>query len=172
MKDAEALAFHQAGHAVLSWLSRGETQALNIAVRGKAGGCAILPIERKAVTRGGDQVLAWREEKETAVRAILGGVMAEDMASASRREDFESEDDFRRARTLVAELAGSYAELIAYLQLLCVQTEDQLRTHWHRVDAVAKALLARKSLTAKEAAAVIAGSRADTAAGRPRPVRA
>jgi hypothetical protein len=91
------------------------------------------------------------------VRIILAGVMSQDIATCARRSDFETESDFRKARKLVAEISGTYAELIAYLQLLCVQTNDLLRENWPSVEAVAAELLARKSLGPGEVVAIIRG---------------
>ena len=158
MNDVRSSAYHQAGHAVMSWLSRMEIRPLSIATRTKPVSCIALPSVKPSGDLAVDQLFAWREERETAVRIILAGVMAQDIATSARRSDYETESDFRKARKLVAEISGTYSELIAYLQLLCVQTADLLHANWARIDAVAAELLARKSLGPAEVAAIIAAA--------------
>ncbi len=168
MNDVRSSAFHQAGHAVMSWLSKMEVRPLSITARGKPVSCIILPSVKPTGDVAIDQLFAWKEEREAAVRIILAGVMAQDIATSARRSDFETEHDFEKARKLVAEISGTYSELIAYLQLLCVQTHDLLGANWARVDAVATALLARKNLGAGEAAAIILAVQPGAGPGTPK----
>lgn len=167
MTDLRSSAYHQAGHAVMSWLNRVDVPSLSVAAKGKPAACAAAPLVKATGTQAVDQLFAWKEEREAAVRIILAGVMAQDIAASGKKTDFESESDFRKARKLVAEISGTYAELIAYLQLLCVQTHDQLRANWTSVEAVAKLLLERKILAPRETAAVILATQDDPRSTKP-----
>ena len=158
MTDLRSSAYHQAGHGVMSWLSRMEIQPLSLSGRTRPASCSIVPPARPSGDLAVDRLFAWKEEREAVVRVILAGVIAQDIGTSDRRSDYETESDFRKARKLIGEVSGTYSELVAYLQLLCVQTVDQLRANWASVDAVAAALLARKRLEPGEVAAIIAAA--------------
>jgi hypothetical protein len=150
----------------MSWLSRMEVQPLSLAARSERASCSTVPPMKPSGDLAVDQLFAWKEEREAVVRIILAGVIAQDIGTSDRRSDYETERDFQKARKLIGEISGSYSELVAYLQLLCVQTADQLRANWASVDAVAAALLARKSLGAGEVAAIIAAAQPETRSTR------
>ena len=167
MTDLRSSAYHQAGHAVMSWLARVDIPPLSVVEGGRPAACAAAPHVKATGAQAVDQLFAWKEEREAAVRIILAGVMAQDIAASGQRTDFESESDFRKARKLVAEISATYAELIAYLQLLCVQTHHLLRANWASVEAVATVLLSRKSLAPRETAALILAANVDPRTAKP-----
>ncbi|MFY9781218.1 MAG: hypothetical protein WAJ85_12015 [Candidatus Baltobacteraceae bacterium] len=87
---------------------------------------------------------AQRSRFERTVIAILAGSLAEQQVAG--RESVGSHDDHARAEFLTASFAGPEREAGEYLAMLRLEAELLVRRLWPHVEAVARELLARRTI--------------------------
>lgn len=166
IRDSRVVAYHEAGHCVAAFRLRipfNGRKALTILPTDEFNGLFV----HKNILRGLD--LEWdssdrsRLKMEKVVQACLAGIEAQrrfDPTSIRCGEEFgdwDGGDDYRQAVDLIDHFTGGPKETDAYLELLRIRTESMIGADfvWRCVEALAQALLNRKSLSGKEAMAIL-----------------
>jgi ATP-dependent Zn protease len=155
-RDLTGTAYHEAGHAVMGCLVG---RVLTFAT--------IVPDGTGAVgrTQYADDVPACArryfdrsEEKkrytEARVLSEIAAMIAQDLKEPGRPHDMADAEDARQARELVIELVSWEDDRDAYLPRAQKRATAILKEHWRWVEAVAQALLQRKTLTDAEIVAL------------------
>jgi hypothetical protein len=142
IRSLETCAFHEAGHAVVAWHER-------IAVRwiaiGSFGGvCRTADPIAGLTIKAGQVDHAWGRGAAS-IRVDLAGMIAQRRYRRSSFRRRQVGTDIERASTLAFLMMGSDAAAIALLELLYSESQTAVHSHWHRVDAVAGALLKREA---------------------------
>ena len=157
----KATAYHEAGHAMAAWhleipFGKGK-HALSIVPVGSALG----HFQSKQIVRfrNGDLPTtgANRLKMEREVVVGLAGTMAQRRHRPSSARSWHASSDYHSAVDLVSNFTGSVRETEAYLKLLQIRAEQTLDRPgtWECVEAIATALLNRKTLSANEVVEII-----------------
>jgi hypothetical protein len=80
----------------------------------------------------------------------LAGALAQKRVLPRSLRSWQSRGDYQKATILAQRFCPSVVETKAFLKWLEVRTQNRLDAHWKTVELIANALLARKSLSAKE----------------------
>jgi hypothetical protein len=161
-----ATAYHEAGHAMAAWyfeipFGKGK-HVLSIVPEGTTQGHFlskyILRGRRLEVSTTG----ADRLKMERVVVVLLAGMVAQRKHRPSSVRSWQGSSDFHSAVNLVSYFAASGRETEAYLKLLRIRAELTLERPgaWECVEAIATALLDRKTLCAKEVVEIVQATHA------------
>jgi hypothetical protein len=151
--DKQRVAYHEAAHAVVALLERVKVYSATIIPSDEAEG--VTRHHNLLYGRG----VEWdashpnRIRMERLVRMALAGPVADELRGVhDERTVIGPTDDEHCAAELVGYFTGNTEETEAYLKLLWIQTRALLKRDpiWSQVTAVAEALLAHKTLSAKE----------------------
>lgn len=159
----QAVARHEAGHAVAAYWLKMDVSSLSIEPEGPTFGRIVLRTSRRMLERIDTGILSHhaRRQVENQVMTLLaGGVAARDRAGCER--------DHALAAALVMKLSGSLDEAAAYAAWLRQRTTVLLGLVPSRiaVSAIADQLLRRGTLPGSAAHAVTHRSFLDVASGR------
>jgi len=142
-----AIAYHEAGHAVLAHFLQVRTVEVSIVADGSG---------RDGYTR---HHASQMRALDATARAIisLGGMAAQKLYCPRFSDDRGGEDDERDAYDAVGHLARTRRETRVLLNCLgeCARALLSKPRLWRAVKAVAEALLAKKTLTGKEVDGII-----------------
>ncbi len=156
-KAIEALAYHEAGHAVLCWEERVRLKGASIVPDRTSAGRITHSHPLKGINPELDSSTHSRVRMEKMVRILLAGTIAQRKFNAKGYRHYHGRQDHERATDLLMHYTGSTEEVEAYINLLYVQTRLALDLPWlwMAVIAVAKALLDKGELTGRETRAII-----------------
>jgi hypothetical protein len=150
--DEEGTAYHEAGHAVEGALcDRAPHWVTVIAVDGVAGRTEF-PKDwlREYTGHSGD----WPEKRlyiETRILTGVAGTIAHDMRCPERAHDAGDEYDEKCAWAIMEDHAGwADGDRDGYFQQLQERARGLLLANWRWVEAVARALIERKTLKREE----------------------
>jgi hypothetical protein len=158
-----ATAYHEAGHAVAA-------MAYGKGIRRQ--GATIVPDAERAAGSvymlkhvPGDpsvDLLTGRMRlriEEDVIVSLAGGVAQREFRASSIRS-YHGRSDREAAIDLLSYITGDERELKAYWRLLVVRTENFVRNapRWMQIEAVAKALMEKKTLDRRELRQVYAGA--------------
>jgi hypothetical protein len=144
----EEVAYHEAGHAVVAFALKLGVKRLTIDPEGGAAGS----VEHLRASFSNDQMNEYEEKYgkarlrirvEPDLVVFLAGEIAQSMAGPSYDGSWEDRGD---AINRAERFCDSIEETEAYVSWLHVRASDLLRRHWLAVEAVARALLERKTL--------------------------
>jgi hypothetical protein len=98
-----------------------------------------------------------RMKMERLVQTYLAGIAAQRHHRQSSVRGYHASEDYRKVNDYIHYFVKSQEEHDAYFKLLKIRTQDLFkRPHiWAQVEALAAALLERKTLSANEAAEII-----------------
>jgi ATP-dependent Zn protease len=146
MLDIET-AYHEAGHAVLGCLLGRIPLSVTIVPRGPVVGETFFDTEVPAFARSYfNQSAAKRSYTEQRVLTELGGTAAHDILMPGRQHDVADETDLYYTRQLIIELVSMAEDRDAYLVASQKRATELLQANWPWVEAVARALVERKTL--------------------------
>jgi hypothetical protein len=154
-----AIAYHEAGHAVMCWHEQIEVEIASIIPEAGSLG----RVQHRSVLEGidlaCDNSLEGRARAESLIRVCLAGAVAQRQIDPRRFRHYNSRSDYESAQELLTHLAGADDELAAYWRLLQIQTKNilNLTDVWHCVERVADALLQSKALSADDIGALFLG---------------
>ncbi|HEX2854129.1 MAG TPA: AAA family ATPase [Opitutaceae bacterium] len=176
--DRERIAYHEAGHAIMQVVSKQDgyrLQKVTIIPRGRSLGSTHLSPERDILNLSTEQITA-------RLRCLMAGRVAEEMGVGQVTSGAASDiiESTKLIRSMVFEWGMSDLGFIAFAQgsqILCsagtiaqaearvlaisdreyASTRQILSTHRAALDAVAKALLERETLSGEEVAQLCAG---------------
>ena len=141
-------AFHEAGHAVMAELCGRQVTEVEIVGdpehTGSVHSLAFPPDPGEGDTSDADI-----EDIERRLKIILAGTVAEAMVTG-REEWDETSEDLDAAVRLAMRLVDDCEGVLPLLADTKADVEHNLRARWPAVEAVAEALIARKSLTGTE----------------------
>ena len=152
----ERTAYHEAGHAVAAFFEQLRVRTATIKpdkVKGSLGHVSHYP---KPSFHPDFETDARTERRVLAgVLTYLAGPAAERRATGRATG---SHDDYRNAMDMASRLCGSNESVGALLRWMWVQARDLVTVHWSFIEAVARALLARRRLSGQEVREIILNS--------------
>jgi hypothetical protein len=152
LTDEEATAYHEAGHAVVGALRDRWPIFITIVAEGGVAGKTEFPDDWPPEYQRylGDSP-AKRICIETRVLIAVAGTIAHDLLVPNRDHDSGDDCDSRRALGFI-ECCACWAEdnRDGYLRQIQTRARDVLETNWPWVEAVASALIERKTLLKAE----------------------
>ena len=156
--ELERVAYHEAGHAVVSIHGGRGLRRVSIVPREESLGCCLsrrLPKSFQPHVRVDGRA---RTILEGEVMTCLAGETAEWMFSGER-DPFAAEHDLQAAFSLASHFVGDDHELDAYMEWLAIRTENLLRLDhvWEGVENLARALLDEKTIGARRGRAIVLG---------------
>ncbi|MEW6440720.1 MAG: hypothetical protein AB1640_07245 [bacterium] len=154
-EELKRTAYHEAGHAVLAIILpfMEEIASVTIVPAGEYRGTV------RWQTSCYSAAPRTRAEKRTWAEAQIAMFLAGEMAAivGSGFSDGGPEDkDHTHARQLAETVYEDWSVRVKFLELCQARAEALIREHWKKVDALAIALLRRKTLTGKQVKMVIA----------------
>lgn len=152
-RDDREIAYHEAGHAVLARHFGLSVKMVSIAMTDDWSGVTRYAPGMSAERIQDDDTEAARLHKEHLVCVALAGYMAGKRASPDASDD-DGSPDRDKAIDLLFVLARP-GHIPDYEKHLRNRTDCLLDSLWHRVKAVAQALLERETLSKKELLEVI-----------------
>jgi ATP-dependent Zn protease len=143
-------AHHEAGHAVIGCLYDRPPSSVTIVRDGAAAGKAEFDPDIPDFARSYlNQSAQKRAYTEARVVGELSGSAAHDLFRPGRTPDQGDRHDLHWAKELISELV-SWEDHDKYLEQARVKAKQLLRDNWEWVQAVARALLERKTLSRHE----------------------
>ena len=146
----KAVAYHESGHAVMSYLTKKPVPAVSIVEDERSDGrCSYAKIDplrlELDLVRSGRLV-------EARIAGLLAGREAELRLLGSRHRkliDAGAEDDRKKAVNLATSRSGSLAEALAYVAWIREQTLNMFEWdgNWRLVEALAGVLLTERTMT-------------------------
>ena len=165
-KKLEATAYHEAGHAVMAILVRMGFGKVTIERKRDSLGHILHNKWRKTFSPRSEDMRS-RYQLEKAIRTCLAGPVAEKMwsgekhikwgADGSHAVEYASYLSQGGLHHNMFYFSGSDRAIEAYLRFVAICCEEQLAItlNWAAVEAVAKALLEKRTINSKECRAVI-----------------
>ena len=143
-------AHHEAGHAVIGCVYGRPPSSVTIVRNGPAAGKAEfdpdIPNFARSYLNQSPQKRAYTEAR---VVGELAGSAAHDLFRPGRTPDQGDEHDLRWAKELIGELV-SWEDHDKYLEQARAKAKQLLTNNWEWVQAIARALLERKTLSRHE----------------------
>jgi hypothetical protein len=160
LSPLEAIAYHEAGHAISSLLHEVALRRVHIVADedtlGKTIGRSVTKAFGDAVDTGFlalEPPRVWRK-LEAYIMVLIAGILAERMATGRWNHRGACHDTH-----VVIDLMSRFQESpdaeSAHFFWLAVRTRDELQRWWWRVEAIADALVERRSLSRAEIGAVM-----------------
>ena len=150
--DEEATAYHEAGHAVVGAVRGRAPIFVSIIPDGGAAGKNEFPIDCRPEFKShfGDSPEK-RAYIEIRILTTFAGTVAHDLRFPERAHDAGGAYDERCARALIEDNAGwADNDRESYFQQLQETARGLLQTNWPWVEAVARALIERKTIWTAE----------------------
>lgn len=155
-KDQWETAHHEAGHAVAAWLlgqlKKGDY--VTIIPDPKIGSLGLFRNPARFISElensGGYSGRATLQAEKFVVGCLAGNAASCRHRKTKRRYLKGGEQDREQAIEVLSHLVGSNEELKPYFQLLQLRAENLVARFWPEVEAVAKQLLSRKTLTSEQ----------------------
>ena len=150
--DEEATAYHEAGHAVVGAVRGRAPIFVTIIPDGGASGKNEFPEDWRPEFKNhlGD-LPEKRAYIETRILTEVAGTVAHDLRFPERAHDAGDAYDKRCARAIIEENAGwADSNRDSYFQQLQETARGLLQTNWPWVEAVARALVERKTILTAE----------------------
>jgi ATP-dependent Zn protease len=152
LTDEEATAYHEAGHAVVGAVRGRPPIFVTIIPDGRIAGKNEFPEDCRPEFKNhfGDSPEK-RAYIETRILTEVAGTAAHDLHIPERAHDWSDAYDEQCASTLIDENAGwADSEPDSYFQQLQETARGLLQTNWPWVEAVARALIERKTISTAE----------------------
>jgi hypothetical protein len=160
------IAFHEAGHAVLAWITGRKIERVSMISdvqharllacpdhEVQAGSVVLAPLPREVDLRDPRyRVLAERE-----AMIALAGELATIRRRGSRKGQSLNRGDLARLTYVAAQAEASKEPLESYLDRLVARTALYLDVYWSYVEKLADALLERRELTGRQARGILRG---------------
>lgn len=165
-RPGEVVAYHEAGHCVTAYRLRipfSGRNAVTIVPSEDYSGLFVHKNILRAANLEWDSSDRSRLRMERTVQVCLGGIEAQrryDASSIRYGEEYGDWDggyDYHEAVDLIGFFSSGPKEIELYLELLRFRTEQLVNAefNWKCIEALAKVLLQKKSLSDKEALSVI-----------------
>jgi ATP-dependent Zn protease len=154
--DEEATAYHEAGHAIVGAVRGRAPISVTIIRAGGASGKNEFPEDWRPEYKShlGDSPEK-RVYIETRILTGVAGTIAQDLRFPERAHDAGDAYDERYARAVMEENAGwADSDRDSYFQRLRETARGLIQTNWPWVEAVARALIERKTLQREEVMAL------------------
>jgi hypothetical protein len=150
-----ATAFHEAGHVAAAW-SRGlKIHSATIDPTPGFRGHTLHANPLRGIRR--NSTLAYmRDRAESGIVVYLAGPEAQQRHNPRSWRSDDGDSDYEQAFELATGLNGSQEAILAYLDWLTVVARDEITHLWPKVEMVAQALIAKRTLSAAEIKALLA----------------
>jgi hypothetical protein len=146
-----AIAYHEAGHAVVAWFITLEAARLvtivpTAASAGHTENCNPL----RGINLNFDSSASAHRNAEKAIIISLAGPISQRKFSSQSVRNWQMVGDYGQAVVIAQKLRRSQRSTKALLVRLAIRTRTLVDTHWLTIERVANALLEKKNLTAPE----------------------
>jgi hypothetical protein len=151
-RELEATAYYEAGHAVVGAIRDRPPITVSVVPDGDVAGRNDFPEDWLPEFRGhfGGSP-AKRAYIETRILTGVAGTIAHDLRFPGRVHDAGDVNDNGGARAILEDNAGwADDDRDGYFRQLCANARDLLQTNWPWVEAVAVALIVRKTISGAE----------------------
>lgn len=141
-------AYHEAGHAAMSWMHGASINRVTIDSDANALGKCVGSIFRKRDWEqfhiGMTNALRIKVEKEIMIQ--LAGPIAQRLYKPQSYRSYHARGDHQNAVDFAFRLFSSTAQIEAYLKFLDVLTRERLQADWIVVEAIATALVQQRTI--------------------------
>lgn len=153
----KAIAFHEAGHAVMCWCEGVAVRTISILPEDEVESLDSISDTGSHCHMDLDPRPKKRSRMEKLVKVCLAGPYAQRRYQPRSHWRADGEYDFGSAAELINSFTGSDREAEAYLHLLEIQTQQELEHEniWMRVEALASALVEKKKLSARKIRSIL-----------------
>lgn len=154
-------AYHEAGHAVIAYHQRLKVYSATIRPDDDSSGRvrSQFPSLEGVHLDYDDIPPRIRDRMERNARMSLAGGIAQRQFNPRSLRHYHGHSDRHSAVNLISYLTGSNKELVAWINLLRVQTEGLVKKHWPEIEAVANALIEYETLTGRQIRTILVGVR-------------
>ncbi len=147
-------AYHEAGHAVIAWAQDVAITQVTIERDGKKLGSVEHSNPMKGLDLDWDNRPMARYRVEKAIRiALAGGIAQRKFKPRSCGGHDQSDRD--NAIDLIFRITGSSEHADAYMNLLNIEAKGLVTKHWNLIEALARELMQRRTMSDKEIKAAI-----------------
>jgi ATP-dependent Zn protease len=155
----ESTAYHEAGHAIVTWrLGRKVSRVSIVPGKGFLGMAGHVRFLSKADLRNievGDIPPLTQRRMENQMVVLLAGQAAQRRYNPRSVRNYHSRDDRDLAFEVLGHLTGIPDTAGAYYRLMKLRARDIVSANWRAIDILAQELLQRRTLSAKELRAFI-----------------
>ncbi len=162
-----ALAYHEAGHAVIAYVLHLPHAHVTINHDRESGTSGRTIFNRKKPPTACTPSRAFRRELDE-IDVCLAGPLAQSMFNRRSVRHWQSTDDFSKAMKLVMAGESDIDTCLRFIKGQMIRTERLLRKHWVVVDRVADALLEHRTLDGRHLGEVIKRARKITSSAQHR----
>ena len=154
---SKTTAFHQAGHAVMSWCEGVAVRRVSLLAETEVESFEALPELESHCHHEVSQPPKSRSRMEKLAKVCLAGPIAQRRYKPRSHWRSDGDFDYTNAIDLIGIFTSSDRETEAFLQLLEIQTQQELEHEnvWMRVEAVAAALIEKASLSPRSIRAIL-----------------
>lgn len=153
----ESVAYHEVGHAIAARHHEIPFAKMALTIVPGDDYSGRLQIVMRGCHWDVDTSDRARMKMERLAQAYLAGIAAQRHHRPSSVRGYHASDDYRKVDDFIHYFVHSQEEHHAYFKLLKIRTQDLFERPdiWAQVEALAAALLERKTLSANEAAEII-----------------
>jgi hypothetical protein len=154
--EREAIAYHEAGHAVAAWRQRVKIKSATIIPASDYLGQIkhVSPLNGVSLEYDGSDRA--RIRAESAIILCLAGPSAQRRFNPRSVRSYHATSDHEIAADLVNRLDGNERSANAHLKWLSLVTDDLIALNWREVEGIALALLERGELSGNAIARLLA----------------
>jgi ATP-dependent Zn protease len=148
-------AYHEAGHVVVAHSQQTIVKRVTIELGDGYHGVTESVGFSRRMRPDVEVTIRTRDRIERQARILLAGEIAQRRKAPRSVRNVHHQTDCERAVDFLDYPCASDRELSLYIKLLRVQTEQLIELYWPEIETVARALIERRTLNAREVREVI-----------------
>ena len=161
-KALQSTAFHEAGHAVISWALEYEVYELTIVPSEDKAGLVKYQNPLLGVPLDRDNSPNAVAQAKKAMMISLAGPIAQRKFDPESWEDHHGAVDFEKVVDFALRLGGGEEDANVFLESLDPEIKDMIDRYWPEIQNLASVLLEKRTMSAKEVENVILSTRRPT----------
>lgn len=152
--NREAIAYHEAGHAVVAWRKRIAIRSVSIAREVESHGRVTFAKLGRVRPEAFDR---WAERH---IATALAGPLAQRRRMPASVRGWHGQGDFRFCTEMALRMQGSGELATAYLRWMEISTSALVDANWQHIERLAAALLDGQTIEGKDVVPILIGARA------------